>query len=262
MLTIGFSTQYYTLWEVGEPQKRYTSGATVNGVFTGSYYMEQKCTYMQNLSKDYDIAVAKIEELSGGIYGIDLDLRGHSTFVRNCGNEGNDMPDHVFTFGKLIGQDIREAVDVWQLNRATKEEKGKRRRAIARRRLIDLGELVRNTSGIGEERYISPSHLKFLKDQAFEQNANGHHFQNGKRITITVERIGGTSYETRYGVVFIEKYLTEDGKLLKYKGSSPLPAEYDNAGFIMITGTVEHVMRDEQPETRLKRIKLATKKAA
>lgn len=118
MLTLGFSYTYYTLWEVGEPQKRYTSGATVNGVFAGSYYMEQKCTYLQNLSMDYNAAIEKIKERSGK-YSIDLDLKGRSSFTRNCGNAGNDMPDYVFSFGQLAGQDIRIATDVWQLKTTT-----------------------------------------------------------------------------------------------------------------------------------------------
>ncbi len=257
MLTLGFSSMYYTLWEVGEPQKRYTSGATVNGVFTGSFYMEQKCIYMQNLSMDYDSAIAKIAAQSGGKYVIDLDLRGHSTFVRNCGSEGNDMPDNVFSFGQLAGQDIRTATDVWQLKRAMKEEVGGRRRAYARRRLVELGELVRST--FDGDNYITPAHFKYLSDKAEKQNKSGHFFTDGSRITLTLKRIGGCSYDTQYGTVFIEEYITSDDKLVKYKGSSPLDIEEE---FAEVVGTVEHSEYNGQPETRLKRMKMANKKAA
>lgn len=261
MLTLGFSSQYYTLWEVSEPKKRYTSGATVNGVFTGSYYMEQKCTYIQNLSKDYDAAIAKINEQSGGKYGIDLDLRGHSTFVRSCGITGNDMPDYVFSFGQLVGQDIRTATDVWQLKRAMKEESGKRRRAYARRRLIELGELVRNT--FDGDKYITPAHWQFLKDKAAKQAASGHFFENGSRVTLILKRIGGTSWPVQFGyrqsTMYLEEYITEAGQLVKYKGGSPLDI---NDEFIEVVGTVEHSEYNGTPETRLKRMKLACKKAA
>ena len=261
MLTLGFTSMYYTLWEVGEPQKRYTSGATVNGVFTGSFYMEQQCTYMQNLSKDYDTAVRKIEEISGGKYGIDLDLRGHSSFVRNCGSEGNDMPDYVFSFGQLAGHDIRMATDVWQLNRAMKEERGRRRRVYARRRLIELGELVRNP--FGGDNYITPTHFKYLSDKADKASKSGHFFENGSRVTLTLKRIGGTSWHVQFGyrqsIMFLEEYITEAGQHVKYKGSSPLDI---NDEFVEIVGTVEHSEYNGLPETRLKRMKLASKKAA
>lgn len=257
MLTLGFSSMYYTLWEVGEPTKRYTSGATVNGVFTGSFYMEQKCTYLQNLSTNYDAAISKIQERSSGKYNIDLELRGHSTFVRNCGIAGNDMPDYIFSFGQLMGQDIRTATDVWQLKRAMKEEVGGRRRVYARLRLIELGELVRNT--FEGENYITPAHFKYLSDKADKQNKSGHFFENGSRVTLTLKRIGGLSYDTQFGTVFIEEYLTNDDKVVKYKGSSPLDIDED---FIEVVGTVEHSEYNGNPETRLKRMKMANKKAA
>lgn len=257
MLTLGFSSTYYTLWEVGEPQKRYTSGATVNGVFTGSFYMVQECVYVQNLSMDYDSAIAKIVEQSGGKYSIDLDLRGYSTFTRSCGITGNDMPDYVFSFGQLAGQDIRTATDIWQLKRAMKEERGGRRRVYARRRLIEIGELVR--SSFDGDNYITPVHFRFLSEKAEKQSKSGRFFENGKRITLALKRIGGCSYDTQYGTVFVEEYLTSDDKLIKYKGSSPIDI---NDEYVQVVGTVEHNEYNGQPETRLKRMKLASKKTA
>lgn len=260
MLTLGFSSMYYTLWEVGEPKKRYTSGATINGVFTGSYYMEQKCTYIQNLSMDYDAAVKKIEDLSEGKYGIDLDLRGHSTFIRSCGITGNDMPDYVFSFGQLTGQDIRTATDVWQLKRAMKEESGAKRRVYARRRLIELGELVRNTFGDGDN-YITPSRFRFLSEKAEKASKSGHFFENGSRVALILKRIGGTSWPVRFGyrqsTMFLEEYITDAGQLIKYKGSSPLDI---NDEFVEVVGTIEHSEYNGMPETRIKRPKLATQK--
>lgn len=258
MLTLGFSSMYYTLWEVGEPTKRYTSGTTINGVFTGSFYMEQQCTYMQNLSIDYDAAIEKINERSGGKYAIELDLKGKSSFTRNTGSEGNDMPDYVFSFGKLAGQDIRTATDIWQLKRTMKEERGGRRCVYARRRLIELGELVR--SSFDGDNYITPAHFRFLCDKAEKQNKSGHFFENGARIILAVKRMGGCSYDTQYGTVFIEEYLTSDDKIVKYKGSSPL--DIDETLFVEIIGTVEHSEYNGVSETRLKRMKIVNKKAA
>lgn len=257
---MGFTTQYYTLWEVGEPYKKYTAGATVNGVFSGSFYMAQDFCYLQNLSKDHDAAIAKITEISAGQFTINLDLRGHSTFTREVtGSRGNDLPDYVFSFGQLAGQDIRTATDVWQLNRAKNEEIGKRRRALARRRLIELGELVRNTVGnaFGDDgNWVSVKRLAYLQDRAGKQAAGGHHFENGKRITVALRIVGRASYDTQYGTVYIREYMTEDGKLVKYKGASPLDITEDD-GYVKITGTIEHGDYKDQPETRIKRYKKA-----
>lgn len=258
MLTLGFSNMYYTLWEVGEPTKKYTSGAMVNGVFTGSFYMVQECVYLQNLSIDYDTAIQKIEQRSEGKYSIDLDLKGNSTFTRNCGATGNDMPEYVFTFGRLAGQDIRIATDVYQLNRAMEREVGRRRRVYARRRLIEMGELIRNPFGEGGN-FVTPAHFKYLSEKAEKRSKSGHFFENGSRVTLVLKRIGGTSYDTHYGRVYIDEYITSDDKVIKYKGSSPVDI---NEEFVEVVGTVEHCEYNGQPETRLKRMKMANKKAA
>lgn len=254
---LGFTTQYYTLWNVGEPYKKYTAGATINGVFTGSYYMAQDYVYLQNLSKDYEAAVAKIAEKSGGVYTVNLELCGQYSFTREIsGTRGNDIPEYAFTFGQLQGHDIRTATDIWQLNRAKNEELGKRRRVYARRRLIELGELVRNTVGaiFGDDgRWVSPKRLAILQERIGKQEASGHHYENGKRITLVVKCVGRYSFDTQYGTCFIREYMTEDGKLIKYKGSSPVDVSAEE--YTTIIGTVEHGDYKGQPETRLKRIK-------
>lgn len=254
MLTLGFSNQFYTLWEVGEPYKKYGAGCVINGVFTGDFTLVQACTYIQNLSLDYDAAIAKIAEKSAGQFRVDLGLRGTSSFARSCGT-GNDTPDYIFTFGQLAGQDIRICDNVWQLKRAVTEERGKRRRVYARRRLIELGELVRNSMGAeaGKESWITPGHLKYVSDRLDKRSKSGHFFENGNRIELSIKRIGGVSWPSQYGTVYVEEYITEDGKVVKYKGSSPLDIEDD---FVHISATIEHIEYKGQPETRLKRPKI------
>lgn len=260
MLTLGFSNQYYTLWDIGEPYKKYGAGMVINGQFTGEYNLVCDCTYLQNLSMDYDSAIAKIAEKSGGKYNVDLELRGAHSFRMEKG-VGNDMPDYVFTFGKLMGQDIRISGDVWQLRRAVQEERGKRRRVHARRRLIELGELVRNTIGTeaGSESWINPTHLKYVSDKLDKQSKSGHFFENGSRVTLNIKRIGGVSYHTQYGQVYIEEYITDDNKVVKYKGACPLEIEEE---FVVVIATVDHSEYNGHPETRLKRPKLAKPKVA
>lgn len=252
MNTLGFSTEYYTLWEVGEPIKRYGAGQVINGVFHGNIYWEQPCIYVQNLSKIYDKATQKIAAL--GDYTEDLSLRGRSSFVRNLKTETVDYPDHIFPFGLLVGQDIRQSHDLWQLTRTMQEDKNKRRRVIARRRLIELGELIRNTRFAGEDTYIPKGHFQHLKERADKQAASGHFFESGKRIELSIRRIGGFGFETQYGITYIEEYMTEAGQLIKYKGASPLQLP---EGFSKVIGTVEHSEYKGRSETRLKRMKIA-----
>jgi len=253
MLTIGFTTEYYTLWEVSEPFKKYTGGVVINGVFSGHYYMVQECIYRQNLSKDYNKAIEKAAAM--GEYAIDLDLRGHSSFSRQLGEEQCDLPFTVFSFGQLKGQEIMQATDVWQLNRAMREERGQRRRVYARRRLIELGELVRNTFS-GEDRYISPVHYQRLKEKADKAAKGGHFFENGQRLSLQIRRIGGTGYETQYGWVSIEEYELSTGQIVKYKGSSPVDIGMEES--VSVMATIEHCEYNGLPETRLKRIKIIT----
>lgn len=252
MNTLGFTTEYYTLWEVSEPIKKYGAGQVINGVFHGNIYWEESCIYVQNLSKDYDKAIRKIGCL--GKYVEDLTLRGHSSFVRNVKTETIDYPDHIFPFGQLMGRDIRECTNVWQLTRTMNDDKNNRRRVIARQRLIELGELIRNSHFADEDRYIAKGHFQRLKERADKQAASGHFFESGKRIELIVRRIGGFGFETQYGITYIEEYMTEAGQLVKYKGSSPIQLP---EGFCKVVGTIEHSDYQGQPETRLKRIKIA-----
>lgn len=140
MKVIGFTEVYYTLWEVGEvyQEQIYSMGMVVGSV------SKQQVTYIKNLSMDFEKAKAK---LAGQTFDIDLELRGHSSFTRVTGTEWIDwethFPQDVFSFGKMQGVPFAEATDLWQLNRAWREEKSARRRANARRRLIELGEVVR-----------------------------------------------------------------------------------------------------------------------
>lgn len=252
MNTLGFTTEYYTLWEVSEPIKRYGAGQVINGVFHGNIYWEQACMYIQNLSKDYDKAVKKIDSL--GEYAEDLSLRGRSSFVRNLKTETIDYPDHIFPFGQLMGQDIRECDNSWQLMRTMKDDKNKRRRLLARKRLLELGELIRNTHFSDEDKYILKVHFQRLKERADKQAASGHFFESGKRIELIVRRIGGFGFETQYGITYIEEYMTEGGQLVKYKGTSPIQLP---EGFCKVIGTIEHSEYQGKAETRLKRMKIA-----
>lgn len=253
MLTLGFTNIYYTLWNVEDPIEK-------NNFLCQSVQMVQTCSYIQNLSMDYSKALEKIKKRAGSDkFEIDLDLKGEYSFERVV-SERSMYQEWQFTFGKLAGNDIRTCEDVWQLNRAVKEEKGERRKVYARRRLIELGELVRNPyRSESDGCYIRPERLKYLQEKSVGEQVTGHYYTDGERVTIALKRVNGFYYKSVYGNVYIEIYETVDGKPIKYKGSSPLDIGDE---FITVIGTVEHGEYKGLPETRLKRMKMANKKAA
>jgi hypothetical protein len=140
--TIGFTEVYYTLWEVWEPVKE---PVYHNGVLIGTNTFQEHF-YIQNLSKDFEAAQAKLKS-KGYEFKVDLELRGSSYFRRLTASDIKNREDYYghdcFSFGRMEGTKFSEATDKWQLWRAYSEEKSARRRTCARRRLIELGALVK-----------------------------------------------------------------------------------------------------------------------
>jgi len=285
MQTIGFTTEYYTLWEVGEP---YEEKIYHNAVQVGSV-TKQDVYYLQNLSKDLEKAKAKLT----GEYNIDLMLCGHSSFTRTLTSDIKDRenyyPHDCFSFGKLEGQKIYESDDVWQLERALGQsgEISVRRKACARRRLIDLGELVRydwtekvyeiKKNDAGEEQrdqngdwifVETPLLKKYKYATAHQKNtieekkrvaaASGHFFNDGERIELEIMLTKSFSFEGTYGRTYVDSYVTKDGKIMKYMGSSPADISEDE--FVKVMATISHDNYKDQDETKLKRIKILTEK--
>lgn len=264
MLTIGFAKDYYTLWSVTSVE-RYDS-------YTKQTYLRTTYNYIQNLSLNLDQAKEKVIALSEE-YEVDLTLKGES---RNYWTERmiKASDPWFFTFGKLVGQDIRTSLDVWQLQRAMKEEAGMRRKVYARRRLIELGELVKykweektlNFKYINEEesemcvQMIVRNYCPIKLKEAIEKKKNldsksDHYYEQGKRIQLTLKLVKESYFETQYGVVYIQLLETEDGKIVKYKGTNPLNFK-EVKNFLSAVGTVEHGEYKGVRETRLKRVKI------
>lgn len=266
MLTLGFTNHFYTLWSV-----------------TQGLHVINYC-YCQNLSMDYDEAKRKIALLAGEAgYDEDLELRGSGSFTRTV-RQVKAMAAWEFTFGKLTGMDIRTCDDVWQLRRAMREEVGGRRRVYARRRLLELNELVRYdweervinperyeelvlTHGIDwnsetvetaydiiRRKYTAPRHAAILESKKAEALASGHFFTDKQRLELKIKKIGGFSFDTAFGTTFVHKYLTEDGKLVKYMGGTPPDVPTDE--YVTVAATVKHGNYKGVDETKLQRIKI------
>lgn len=267
-LVLGFTSQYYTLWTIGEPYKKYTAGMVINGVFTGSYEWVQDVNYVQNLSKNFEDTVAKITAIAAGEgedvgYTVDLELRGTHSWTRSTGAKGDDTPADVFTFGKLRGERISEATDVWQLNRAMEQELGARRKALARRRLIELGELVKyphtevrfgDSGEVSTFRRYSTRRLRDSEEAKKERAAaSGHFWTNGARVTVKIKEVHRMGFESAFGYTCIVSYRTEDGKLVKYMGGTPPSVSTEE--FMEVKATVKHDSYKGVDETKLQRIK-------
>lgn len=94
MYTIGFTTKFYTLWDV-----------TVEH-FTNAYGRKGErvtANYIKNISMDEKAARAKYPDAP-----VDLGLRGHSSF---CRTNWEPLPSDVFPCGKYMGQPITDCSD-------------------------------------------------------------------------------------------------------------------------------------------------------
>lgn len=94
MYTIGFTTKFYTLWDV-----------TVEH-FTNAYGRKGErvtANYIKNISMDEQAARAKYPDAP-----VDLGLRGHSSF---CRTHWEPLPSDVFPCGQYMGQSIADCTD-------------------------------------------------------------------------------------------------------------------------------------------------------
>lgn len=284
MLTLGFTNHYYTLWNVTSFM-RYGRGETVNGVFNGESWLVINYNYIQNLSMDYDLAVEKITLLAGeSSWSEDLTLKGEHGSFRRTVRQTNAIPQWQFTFGKLTYTDIRTATNAWQLNRAMNEEIGGRRRVYARRRLIELGELIRydwvdkvfdaeasqkaweecdgnlevystfNFHKDVKRKYATLRQVARFEKEKAEREQSGHFFTHGARITLEIKKIESFSFEGQFGTTHICKYITCDGKLVKYMGSNPPDISLEE--FVTVKATIKHSEYKGILETKLQRIKI------
>ncbi len=247
--TIGFATQFYTLWEVHDPR---TEPVYYNGVKVGEV-TKQDVIYVQNLSTDIDKAKSKASDLCG-TYVMDLDLRGCSSFERTISshikNRDEYFPVDCFSFGMMEGLLFFTSDDVWQLERAMKQESNPRRRVLARRRLIDLGFITKH-----DGRYINPSDIdEYDRIKWISGLVKAHHYLNGSKIELELMEVGAGSFNGNYGTTYIRSYATPDGKLLKYMGSSPI--DVSDSYFVKVTATIKHDSYNGQDETKLLRIKI------
>lgn len=267
---IGFATEYFTLWNLVEIK----SYSEINGKH---YHTSTNWnyTYVQNLSKDEAKAVNKVKaryNIEDPI--IDESLRGvTSSFTKT---QIASFPYTVFPFGKLQCQDIATSDDVWQLNRVLSGEgaignhteyetsKPARRKALARRRLVELGELVRYDNEVrvwDEENYEwSDSYVtvKYMPkreyDNAMRALQSKYLHSDGDKVELSLQVVSSTGYDSAYGRVHIITFSNENGENYIYKGSTPPDISVDE--FVKVKSTIKHNTYNSIKQTLIQRIKI------
>lgn len=250
---IGFAREFYTLWTVIEiPRYANIEGARVH---VGT---EWKYTYIQNLSMDLDKALEKVEN-AWGVKSPEIDesLRGVSSrsFSRY---EQRALPYTVFPFGKLMHQEISTADDVWQLTRVFSGDGSigggkeldtlirQKRRVLARRRLIELGELTKVDGKLLTKKEIE--HLEKVK-------ASEWFNKDGERVELKLIFVSSTSFETSFGRTYVVTYKDENGRVYIYRGGSP-PYIEDKDEFFTVKVTIKHDTYREVKQTLIQRPKV------
>ena len=228
---IGFAEKYYTLW-------------SFNDDMTDGYFVK-------NLSMDFDLAKSKVD----GEYTIDLNQRGLSSWD-SSGQDLRDAEDDEFSFGALRNDKIMEATDLWQLERAGKEETPGRQK-IAVKRLMQLGEYdfvpFRNGYWTRAERDEIRESEKELKRVASLKG--GHHYSHGDKVELELKKLDSFWFEGSYGGCAVVTYESKDGKIFKYLGGRPTE-EIGNESFHKICATIKHSEYNHKDETKLLRIKV------
>lgn len=82
---------------------------------------------------------------------------------------------------------------------------------------------------------------------------NGHFFTDGQKVQLEIKEVASNGYQGFYGWTSIKTYLTKDGQVVKYVGSSPIRFEEE---WCKVKGTVKHTEYKGVKETHLQRIKL------
>jgi hypothetical protein len=227
MKVIGFAEQYYTLWNVEK---------TI--VEMNRFQTKEKThfLYIQNLSKDFDKAKAKVNEP----FELDLDLKGDKREFYTEGEPQGVIPNDVFKNGKYRFEKIADCIDIkyvlWYYSETNNE--------CALKVLLNNGfQLVEGVLYNAEDAK-KQKHSLGLK--------RGHLFEDKKRIELKIKTIESFSFEGHYGRTYIEIYETSCGCEVKYMGSNP-PNISDEV-FESVKVTIKHDNYSDLDETKIQRI--------
>lgn len=250
---IGFATQFYTLWNVEEVKHYSEANGKHHHVGTTFAY-----TYFKKVAKSLD----KVKQLYPDT-PIDESLRGvNGSFKEYRPTQSESViDDTLFPYGRYSGTLISQCNKAYHLFRLYDNkdhyQHTPRRRAFARRRLIELGELVMADKVFNlVEKYIPAGHYKYLVEKKAKQDASGHYFNEGDKVELMLRKVAQTGYESAFGFVCIITYQDVEDRLFYYKGSNP-PGIYED--FENIKATIKHSEYNDLKQTMIQRVKIIEK---
>lgn len=269
---IGFATEYYTLWN----EITIEHFKDINGVWTQTG-TTIKYNYIQNLSKDENSALAKFaEKFNVNIEDIEVDesLRGipSRSFEKYIKRE---LPFNVFPWGRFMFFPIMECDDIYQLKRVYSGEGAiggsdefetsipMRRRALARRRLIQLGELIKqdwmdkqwNDNTLEWDEVPSKYMFKYDYERFLKSKSSFWSHNNGDKIIKDLKQIKSTGYDSSFGYVYIITYISSEEIEYSYKGSNP-PNIPNDGEFHRIQATIKNSEYKGIKQNLIQRVKL------
>lgn len=263
-LKIGFTNKYYTLWDVSEPYKVYTG--------KHSYYEKVDYYYIQNLSFDIEKAIEKAAMLGCKTNEVDEELYGRkshsfskSSSIKYDSFTSYQIPPDINI--AMAGIDIRTCDSIsilWAIyfkkdivfaKENPVNPHWKRPIVYARKRLVELGELIKY-----DGKYISCEKIdEYKKNQEIQKikdNAiKGHIGKNGERkelSVLTFEKFGFQGWDFMGGMTWINviTFIDENNCMFKYVGNKNFI--FDE--FTKIKATFKHSEYNGVPETKLQRI--------
>jgi hypothetical protein len=143
-----------------------------------------------------------------------------------------------------------------------------RTRVLARRRLVELGDLVYfphmteasiEDNGNGWvpiwKKYMTVDQVSAqLRGFEASKRKAGHWETEGKRISIELKEVGTIGFETQWGMCYVVTMVDADNRKFTYKGSNPPSTSKEE--FKKMTGTIKHGSYRDEQQTLLQRIKL------
>lgn len=266
MRAIGFATKFYTLWDV-VTEDMYTT-------FGHKHYktgVKTTCFYIKNISMDLD----KVKELYPDV-PIWEDLRGINmreySFTKKV-----ELPYDLFQDGWCKGDLIANSENLKALFEVyTRNAYNGRSRVLARRRLIELGKLVRFDNYIDyDHRYYAESDSiitcvvkrsychpwekeKIERERSREiQIKQSKYLHNeGDKVEINIKEVARTGFDGAYGYTHIITYLSDNGDTYIYKGGSPFQNIEDSGKQVKVRATIKHSDYRGMKQTLIQRVKI------
>lgn len=223
---IGFGGEFYTHWSYTE-------------VITNKRILESLPVFHKNISTDLEKATAWAESENLDYY-VDYGQKGRSW-------EDQFIPAYRMPFKNENGL-VRECTSIWHLWTVFTDNFGvPKRKELAKARLDELGAL---TEYKGE---LLPD---FEIKRRVERDAQikDHHYEDKKRLDLSLTFLYSTSYDTQYGTTYIQNFIDGESRVFTYKGSNPI-ASFEKGDEVKVKATIKHTEYKGERQTLIQRLK-------